>query len=426
MALTIPDLLKPLVTQPVAIFGAGVSGEAVNALLESLGIEGKIYDAKAVVFTAETAAQHRLVVYSPGFASEHPWLACARAAGCLCLGELDFASFFWRGRVIAITGTNGKTTLTEFLVHALRSINRVAHATGNIGHSFSRLVLELKGGDADTTAVCEVSSFQAEPLRHFRADALLWTNFAEDHLERHPGMVAYFQAKAALFARAPANRIFTGSSVRAFAAQAGLTLPGESVASETRLADDQLVNTVFARYPQYENFLLAAAWWRAESLDQESLFSAARSFELGRHRLSQVGEWEGVAFWNDSKATNFHAAEAALAGFSKPVILIAGGKTKGGDLGGFVRRIAARVKHVFLIGETRFVLAAFCETCALAHTICVTLEEAVAGALKMSRAGDVVLLSPGFASLDMFRNYEERGARFEALVRDAAKNTTLK
>src|ERR1044071_8040887 len=131
MSLHPPDFLKPALGKPVAIFGGGVSGEGVRSLLAALEVPGKIYDtapAKGADFSVAAARQHALVVYSPGFVPEHPWLARARSAGAQCLGELDFASLFWRGPLVAITCTNGKTTLTELLTHALGSLGRDADA----------------------------------------------------------------------------------------------------------------------------------------------------------------------------------------------------------------------------------------------------------------------------------------------------------
>lgn len=417
-----PDSLRLLLAKPVAIFGGGVSGEGVRALLAALGAAGKIYDAKdarGTAFTAQAARSHALVVFSPGFAPDHPWLTLARTAGLECLGELDFAALCWRGRIVAITGTNGKTTLTEFITHALTGIGRTACATGNIGYPFSTLVAAQRGGAADAIAVCEVSSFQAETLRHFRADALLWTNFAEDHLERHPGLESYFGAKWALVTRTDPEAVFVGSSVQRHARKYDRPLPpAASVVTEEQPAEAALARTVFATYPQRENFLLARAWWRAGGLLDDSLLAAARTFRLGRHRLARVTEHEGVVYWNDSKATNFHAVEAALAGFSAPVVLIAGGKSKGGDLAGFAHRIAPRVKHAVLIGETSHDLAFHLSTFRVAHTTCGGLDEAVRRAAELAAAGDHVLLSPGFASFDQFRNYEDRGEQFEQLARD--------
>lgn len=423
-----PDLLAPLLDRPVAVFGGGVSGAGVRELLAAAGIAGEIYDAKGVEFTAAAARRHGLVVFSPGFAPGHDWLARARAAGLECLGELDFASRFWRGRIVAITGTNGKTTLTEFLTHALRSVGCSADATGNIGHPLSRLAAEKRGGAKDAIAVCEVSSFQAETLRHLEADATLWTNFAEDHLERHPGLENYFAAKWNLVTRTRTRRaagrpseqcVFLGTSVQRFAQKFDRSLADTvPVATEGQPADPQLAGTVFADYPQRENFLLAAAWWRAAGHDVAALHRAARTFRLGRHRLARVAEQAGVTFWNDSKATNFHAVEAALAGFARPVVAILGGKPKGGDLAGFVHRIAPRVRHALLIGQTSAELAFHCAAFRVAHTKCGSLAEAVRRAAEIAVPGEHVLLSPGFASFDMFRGYEDRGDQFERLVHE--------
>lgn len=414
-----PEFITALLARPVAVFGAGVSGQGVLELLAAIGGGGLLYDEKAEgaerTFTAREAARHALVVFSPGFAPEHPWLSTARTAGCTCLGELDFASLFWRGELVAITGTNGKTTLTEFLVHALNAAGRRAHVAGNVGYPFSRLVVEQT--DRTDIAVCEVSSFQAETLEHLRPTATLWTNFAEDHLERHPGMAAYFAAKWRLLERTAPGAAFAGSSVQRHAVQYGHTLPASAgLATEGQPADARLAGTVFSGYPQYENFLLAAAWWRQAGLSEAALFDAARSFQAGAHRLVRVGEKRGVTFWNDSKATNFHAVEAALATFSAPVLWIGGGKAKGGDLGAFIARIAAKVRHAFLIGETSPALAGHCREARVPATLCSSLAGAVQSAFAQAGAGDHIVLSPGFASFDMFRGYDDRGRQFEALV----------
>ena len=445
-----PANIAALLARPVAVFGAGVSGSGVLSLLAAAGAAGRVYDEQAAgaekTFGAQQAAAHGLVVFSPGFAPDHAWLAAARAAGCVCLGELDFASLFWRGELVAITGTNGKTTLTEFLAHALNAAGRRAHAAGNTGYSLSRLVVDQNGGMAEPVAavydrrtdserrsqsaatadsnrpmiaVCEVSSFQAETLQHLRPTATLWTNFAEDHLERHPGLAAYFAAKWRLIERTPPGAVFVGSSVQNQAVQSGQTYtlpPSACIASEGQQADVRLAGTVFAGYPQRENFLLAAAWWRHAGLPEASLYAAARSFQLGAHRLTRVGEKHGVTFWNDSKATNFHAVEAALATFSAPVLWIGGGRAKGGDLAGFVRRITRKIRHAFLIGETSPALAGFCRDSRVPATLCGSLEEAVRTAFARATAGDHVLLSPGFASFDMFRGYDDRGRHFINLV----------
>jgi UDP-N-acetylmuramoylalanine--D-glutamate ligase len=425
----VPDFIRPLLASPVAILGGGVSGRALVNLVRLIGAEPRVFDAAPSaqadgvrpVFTAADAQACRLVLFSPGFTQTHPWLSLARTCGALCLGELDFAALFWRGSLVAITGTNGKTTTTEFLTHALVAAGRDATGAGNIGFPLSQLVADRGGGGPESVAVCEVSSFQAESLRHFRADSAIWINFAEDHLERHGAMENYFFAKWHLLERCIGGHVHVGSSVERFAARFGQSLPAEAcVASENEPGDILLQGTLFADYPQRENFLLVSAWWRAAGLRESVLYAAARTFAPARHRLEKVCERDGITWWNDSKATNFHAAEAALARFQQPVLLIAGGKSKGGDIDGFVRRIAPRVRQVALIGETRYALADACAAVGLAHTLCADLPEAVRSLAALAVSGDHVLLSPGFASLDQFKSYADRGDQFVALARDFA------
>ena len=429
-----PEFLRPLLASPVAILGGGVSGRSLAALVEKLGAEARIFDASPAAqragarcsFSAADAEACRLVLFSPGFPPAHPWLSLARTCGGLCLGELDFAALFWRGSLVAVTGTNGKTTTTEFLTHALTAAGRDATAAGNIGFPLSQLVLDRGGGGPESIAVCEVSSFQAETLRHFRADSVIWTNFAEDHLERHGEMESYFLAKWHLLERCIGGHVHVGSSVVYHAGKYGQSLPAEAcVASENEPGDILLQGTLFADYPQRENFLLVSAWWRAAGLRESILYASARTFAPGRHRLENIGVHGGATWWNDSKATNFHAAEAALARFRQPVLLVAGGKSKGGDIAAFVARIAPRVRHVALIGETRHALAEACAAVGLAHTLCADLSEAVRTLAALAVPGDHVLLSPGFASLDQFQGYADRGDQFVNFVRNYSPTAAL-
>lgn len=427
MPLVVPDTLRPALTKPVAVFGSGLSGQGVLALLRVLGLPGVCYDERDVVFKPGDVSAHHLVVFSPGFPADHAWLQLARAGGLECLGEMDFAALFWKGRVIAITGTNGKTTLTEFLTHALRQEWESAHAVGNIGRPFARLVADTAGGREDDIAICEVSSFQAETMQHFRCEAVLWTNFAEDHLDRHADLKTYFGAKWQLVAKAGAKCVCVGPAVEAAAGQLGFALPsGAIVATEKLSSSTELSDTVFAEYPQRENFNLAMAWWQQAKRRPDRLYAAAKSFRLGRHRMGRVAEIGRVTYWNDSKGTNFHAVEGALRRFDQPVTLILGGKAKGGDITAFVNRIAPQVRHALLIGETRPAVAAACATAGINHTLCDTLEQAVRTAAEISEPGGHVILSPGFASFDMFRNYEERGEIFERLVHALGKTAVIR
>jgi UDP-N-acetylmuramoylalanine--D-glutamate ligase len=419
----LPANLQPLLDRPAAVLGAGRSGRAAAELLRRLGATVELYDERgeggATTDYRPAPGTVGLVVVSPGFPLSHPWVAAARVAGGTCLGELDLASLCWRGGVVAVTGTNGKTTLTAFLAHALRWAGRDAEAVGNIGRPFSAWVLERGGGSPAAVAVCEVSSFQAETMRFFRADAALWTNFAEDHLERHGTMADYFQAKWRLFERTVGGEVFAGPDVAEAAEHYGQRLPeGAVVPWDDPTGDLLLQGTPFEGAPARENFRLAAAWWRAAGLRESLLYAAARTYQPQPHRLAMIAEQAGVRWWDDSKATNFHATEAALGRFAAPVHWIGGGRGKGGDVAAFVARIAPRLKRAYVIGETRGMLSTWLGQAGVEHVVCGDLAEAVRRAGENVAAGDDVVLSPGFSSLDQFSGFDERGRSFQSLVQE--------
>ena len=419
MSLTIPEQLKAQLSKSVAIFGEGLSGEGVLAVLRALGLSGVFYDEKGLQFDEDVAKNHGLVVFSPGFESDHPWLAVACDADVECMCELDFASLFWHGLVVAITGTNGKTTLTEFLTHTLRMAYEVAHAAGNIGRPFSKLVAETGGGSEDEIAVCEVSSFQAETLQYLQPDSTIWINFAEDHLDRHTYIEDYFSAKWNLVTRTKNEEVLVGTSVQSYARKLNREIPATYwVTSEGGAPDEKLADTPFADYPQRENFEMALAWWKKTKRNMEMPYKAADCFRIGRHRLQKIREYEGATYWNDTKATNFHAVESAVAHFDGPVLLILGGKSKGGDLSAFVSRLKNKVVEVFLIGEVAEALMESCDAVGLPATLCETLGKALKAAAKEARPRSHVVLSPGFASFDQFKSYEDRGNNFEKFVRE--------
>ncbi len=418
----LPSAIASHARRPVAVLGYGISGQAAASLLKQCGCIVEAYDEKPSPgirgeFGPTEARQHGLVVYSPGFRQEHPWLQAARAAGCHCVGELDFASLFWQGRLIAVTGTNGKTTLTEFLATALRRQGLSAVPAGNIGHPLSRL--DDLTDTRDRIAVCEISSFQAEGLHYLRPHAVLWTNFDEDHLDRYAELRDYFEAKWNLIDRLAAPQLVVGESVVQAARQFRHDLPAYAKIVRREGARQQVpAGSVFDTQPQSENYLVARAYWELAGLPLKVLEETAQSFSTRRHRLARVVEWEGVTYWNDSKGTNFHATLAALETFAQPVVWIGGGKSKGGDIEGFAGRAAGRVREAFLIGETAGILAASLHKRGVPATICESLREAVQKAHDTGRhsAPSQVLFSPGFSSFDMFHDYAERGLAFEQAV----------
>jgi UDP-N-acetylmuramoylalanine--D-glutamate ligase len=210
---------------------------------------------------------------------------------------------------------------------------------------------------------------------------------------------------------------WVGQSVADWAARNNRALDGVNIIDTSALpVDARLAGTPFASAPQRENFEIAKAYLCASGLDVDVLYAAAASFRVGRHRLARVAAVNGVTFWNDSKATNFHAVLGALANFDRPVHWIGGGRSKGGDIAGFVREISSRVERAYIIGETTADISRAAATAGMAATACTDLHDAVTRAFRDARAGDHILLSPGFASFDQFKGYEDRGDQFEAIV----------
>ncbi|MCH8539958.1 MAG: UDP-N-acetylmuramoyl-L-alanine--D-glutamate ligase [Opitutales bacterium] len=401
--------------KPVAVLGAGRSGQAASLLLRQKGLEAILYDEDCGAGRAEFSVErHGFFVSSPGFRPDHPWIRRIEQAGKPLLGEISLAAQCWPGHLLAVTGTNGKSTLTEFLTALLQAGGKQATAVGNIGLPFAE-VAARENVSADHWAVCEVSSFQAASLQGFCPEAFFWTNFAADHLAWHGSEEAYFAAKWRLVQNAlvGGGRGFAGPSVLAALEKMNGRdrFPGalKMVSAEFATAP---VASLFARSPQNENYSLAAAWWVETGGEEELLRKTAESFLPLPHRLEFLGESGGIGFWDDSKATNFSAVEAALAGFAAPVLWIGGGQDKGDCPEDLARSIYKNVKVAALLGETSARLAkSFAEEGVFVQE-CTSMEAAVRFCLSHANAGDHLVLSPGFASKDQYEGFAARGEAF--------------
>jgi len=422
---------------PVAILGAGVSGRAAARLVRATGREACVFDegGDGRAFDPSRASGYAAFVVSPGFAATHPWRRAAETSGRPVFGELGFAAAHWRGPLYGVTGTNGKTTLTRLLADAFRSGGRSAAEAGNIGFPLADLALEASN-DGGTAAVCEISSFQGELARGLRLDGLLWTHFAEDHLDRYPDAETYFRAKARLFAslrRAPRGAVqaaspgreavpnapaVVGAEVAEAAARYGVSLPpGARVAGD---ADDgpPPSGSAFERAAQRRNFAVARAFAGAVGLAPGAVDAAAAAFAPSPHRFAEVATVDGARYRDDSKATNFAAALAGLDGAERPLVWIAGGRPKGGDIGAFARAAAERADVAVVYGEASAALAQALRAAGARVVEAPRFDRAVAAAVEAAAGigAAEVLLSPGFASQDQFRDYAERGKRFAETV----------
>jgi len=402
-------------SKPVAIFGTGASGAAAKRLFDSLGIEAVFYaESGAELFDSNAARRHALVVYSPAFRPGHPWIAEAQKNGSLAICEPDLSALAWRGKIYAITGTNGKTTITKFLAHAFSLAGFGAVAAGNVGKPLSAFCAELDGGGGGKIAICELSSFQTSNLRFLKPDALLWTNFAPDHLDWHKDMREYFFAKFNIVEAALGKPIVAGSSVAQAAKEYGAELP-----AGVEIFDESLKCSApepFSSSIQARNFAMAEMLAKKIGLSRESLLKAAESFSLPEYRFSAPEEIGGIRFYNDSKATNAHAAIAALEELAgeNDLIWIGGGKDKNCDIEELAGAVAKRAKAAVLIGQTAEKLkSALSGRLARGAHVCGSMGEAVRKAAELAKKGSCVLFSPGFSSFGMFKGYADRGKSFK-------------
>jgi UDP-N-acetylmuramoylalanine--D-glutamate ligase len=369
-----------------------------------------------------------LVVVSPGVAAESPLLAAARRRGIALSAEIEFA---WRHRpeapLAAITGSNGKSTVTELVAELLRAAGHVVAAGGNLGTAASQLVLD---GGWDSW-VLEVSSFQGELLTAMAPRVAVFLNLSQDHLERHASLDVYLAAKRRLFAFQgagavavlnaddPAVAATAGAACRRFFSLSGtadacladgrLVLDGEPLlaASELRLAG--LHNVA--------NGLAAALAAQALGAPRPALAAGLAAFEGLAHRHRTVHAAGGVAWIDDSKATNVGATLAALGGYPEGAVhLILGGQAKGQDFSPLAAEVRRAVARLYLIGVDGDAIGAALAGTAPAES-CGTLAEAVRRARERATAGQCVLLAPACASFDQFANYGERGDRFAELAR---------
>ena len=406
-----------------AIFGAGLSAQAACRLARAKGLSVVLIDEAGegdqATFEASDLERFECFIFSPGFAAEHPWRILAEASGSPCLSEIAFAARYWDGKVIGVTGTNGKSTLTALIDKALSISGHVSVAAGNIGYPFSDAVLS-EANQSDAYAVLEISSFQAELADGLLLDGFLWTNFAEDHLDRYDSMSRYFRAKARLFNCLKRDGLCViGSQVAHWMASQRKAFDGYTIAYEVADLVHQLdADSVFQRFPYSENFSLAAELWSLMDLPSGALIEAANSLSLLPHRLNLVAKCGSVRFWNDSKATNFHATLAALRSIDRPIVWIGGGRVKGGDVEAFAQQAGPQVDMAVLYGEVAERLAKALKGSLGSVHVYECFDHAIAAAAELAAKipHANVLLSPGFASYDQFDSFDARGKSFNDSV----------
>lgn len=428
-----------LTGKKVAVLGCGRSGVAAARLAQANGAaEVCIFDSNPKATCADSslcfvpgagnaAAQAfaaDLVVLSPGIEADIPWTLAFTCSGAPIIGEIELGYHYFKGRTIAITGTNGKTTTTALLEHILLQAGRTAKACGNYGYPLCELAMQPEQPEF---AVLEVSSFQMETIVDFRPEVAIWLNFAPDHMDRYTKVEDYYNAKL---------RVFENMSEEQLAiVRVGENLPGlkpkvaefSSVANSGQLyykdgsimegdtALTLLRGTTLEQAHNAENAMAATLACRAVGLADAEISAGLRSFCPPGHRCETVADIDGVLWLNDSKSTNLHSTEAAVRSQTRPIILLAGGKDKGLDYTAINPMLEQKARCCIVFGQIADQLeSTFAPVC---KTLKVeTVEQAVAAAATEAQSGDVVLFSPGTSSFDQFTGYVQRGECFRSAV----------
>jgi len=439
--------------QHAAVLGLGRSGEAAARLLLECGAAVTVLDSgepaprrKAAALLSSRGARVVLggdalrcvqdfdfAVLSPGIDPSVPLVQRPMEAGVPILGEIELAFRQCHCPVVAITGTNGKTTTTGLTAAVLNAAGLRAEACGNIGVPFSDVAARSASLDV---AVVEISSFQLESTDTFHPRVAVWTNFSANHLDRYPDVEAYRAAKLRIFERQTADDFAVVNArnglPRLEARRIKFTASPELEADFTLGSHGMIahrghpllaMSSTHLRGPHNaENIMAAFAVGFCLGADAAGMIPGVKKFLSPPHRCEFVREVDGVTWINDSKSTNLDALTQAILGQSGRVILIAGGKNKGFDFAPLTALVKERVQEAVLMGEMRDVIAHDWERVIPCYSVS-SLEQAVHKARALARPGDTVLFSPGTSSFDMFKSYEERGELFKQFTHQI---TTIK
>ena len=421
---------EALVARGERVYGTDSGNPSAAARLAGLGVEVEL-DGDGTELLDRVSA----VIKSPGVPQEAPVVAAARERGMPVIGELELGWRLLPNRFVAVTGTNGKTTVAEWLGHVWREAGESVAVAGNVGTPLASLAEQL---DPGATVVCECSSFQLEDSVAFAPEVAVLLNFSPDHLDRHGTLDAYLDAKLRIFANQGADDFAVVDADEA--AAAGAELPGDGAGARFGIAacaaggclvrfgdgaiediDGPLIATSelpLAGEHNVRNAMAVATAALSAGIGRESVIRGLRGFAGVPHRLERVASIGGLSFVNDSKATNVAAAAAALRSFDGGVRAILGGSLKGGSFEGLASAVEERCTGCYLIGEAAPQLATDLAGTGVPLHPAGDLSLAVALAALEAKAGEVVLLAPACASFDAFRDYEQRGERFRELVEE--------
>ncbi len=443
--------------QKVLVFGSGISGIGSAKLLEKVGRQVILYDGNSSLDVAKIRSQLGedskaeimlgdlreevmnelcLVVMSPGVPTDLPVVNQMREMGIPIWGEIELAFTYGKGDVLAITGTNGKTTTTALLGEIMKHYKESVFVVGNIGNPYTTAALDMQ---EESVAVAEVSSFQLETIHSFRPCVCAILNITPDHLNRHHTMEAYIAAKEDVaknqteedtcvlnyeeavlreFGKNIKSKVLYFSSRRKL--DKGIYLEDGNIVyrAEKELVLCHVDELQLLGIHNYENVMAASAMAIAYGVPMDIIRSTIQTFSGVEHRIEFVCEKNGVAYYNDSKGTNPDAAIKGIQAMNRRTILIGGGYDKDSEYEEWIEAFDGKVKCLVLLGQTREKIANTARKLGFEDIIMAdSLEEAVLTCAKLAEPGEAVLLSPACASWGMFKNYEERGDKFKEFVK---------
>lgn len=440
----------------VLVFGLGISGIGAARLLEKQGAEVVLYDgnekldeekirrelgdagkARIVIgaFPEELLDTLDMVVLSPGVPTDLPIVNQIRACGIQIIGEVELAYESGKGDVLAITGTNGKTTTTALLGEIMKNYRDDVFVVGNIGNPYTTAAGQMND---QSVTVAEMSSFQLETVVDFRPKVSAILNFTPDHLNRHHTMEAYVNAKkniaknqteedyCILNYEDELTREF-GENIRAqvlyFSSQRklekGIYLEDGRIIYRNEKTEEicDVKDLNLLGLHNYENVMAAVAMALVYGVPADIVRKSVKAFKGVEHRIEYVTEKNGVAYYNDSKGTNPDAAIKGIQAMNRPTVLIGGGYDKDSVYTEWINSFDGKVKRLILVGATKEKIADDAKACGFHDFVFAdTFDEAVLEAAKAAEPGDAVLLSPACASWDMFPSYEVRGEKFKEIV----------
>jgi len=436
----------------LCVIGLGKTGIAVANFLSRQGARVTVTDSKPREQLLEPLKQLRadvktrfenpappadteLVVLSPGIDIYSSFLENTKREKIEIISEIELANRFNAVPIIAITGTNGKSTCTTLIAEIISQSGKTAHAGGNLGTPFISL---LDQGDADYR-ILELSSFQMEATSGLHPMVSVILNISPDHMDRHKDFKTYVELKEKIFAHQSQNDFLILNQDDPNTRNLGKDCPAERILFSTQTELDKGIflrgKKIIARFQNNDREMVSleslpkGVQWQAENIlpaiavallldvSQEAILQALKNFTVLEHRLEWVRTLNGVDFVNDSKGTNVGSVCKSLNTFDRPIILIAGGKDKETDFSPLKSLMKEKVKHLVLIGETRDKFKGILNG-SFGYEESDSLEEAVRLAKVKAEEGDIVLLSPACASFDMFKDYEDRGNRFKTIVKN--------